>query len=528
MAENLPAVSPPADENRGLARSASIIALGNIASRVFGLVAYRLKSHYFGSTGAVSAFETAVIVPVTLYDLLAQGLVSSALVPVFSDYLARGRREELWRLVGTLLALLTVVLSVFVLAVQLAAPVIANFMAPDYSPALMMLLINLLRVLVFALVFMSLAAVLSGLLYALKRFTLPAMLASLFNLGIIVGALALHDQLGIMSLAVGLLLGAGLQVLVQLPGLRGTRLSLSLDWHHPGLRQIGRLYLPIILGLVISNASVIVSTRLINSTGERSFAWNDYATSLMQFPLGLVVTAVSVAILPTLSRQAVTSDAEFKATLAQGLRLVLALIIPAVAGMALLAGPITALVYQSGQFTAADSDIVSLVLRIQMIGVFFAAVDQPLIFAFYARKDTLSPALVGVAGVGLYLVVAWTVSRLRPLTLLDLVIANDAQLAAHALVMLNLFRRRLGGFADASVLGTLGRAALAAAGMALLASLALFGVGGLGLAPGLPQRLLAVGAPGLVGLVAYFWLAARLNVAELSQAVSLVRQRLGL
>src|SRR6185369_6811049 len=336
--------------------------------------------------------------------------------------------------------------------VQLGAPAIANFMAPDYSPALHDLLVRLLRVLVFGLFFMSLGAVLSGLLYALQRFTLPTFTAALFNLGIIAAALLLHERLGVASLAIGLLLGATLQVAVQLPGLRGTQLHLGLNWRHPGLRQIGRLYLPIILGLVISNASVVISTRLINSTGEHSFAWNDYATSLMQFPLGLVVTAVSVAILPTLSRQAVTSELDFKATLAQGLRLVLALIIPAVAGMALLAGPITALIYQSGQFTAADSQIVSLVLRIQMVGVFFAAVDQPLIFAFYARKDTLTPALVGIAGVGLYLFVAVIVSRLRPLTLIDLVAANDAQLAAHALVMLNLFRRRQGWFADASVL----------------------------------------------------------------------------
>src|SRR5438477_10933078 len=139
MTETIPDVTPPAGETGGLARSASIIGLGSIASRVLGLVAYRLKSHFFGSTGAVSAFETAVIVPVTLYDLVAQGLVSSALVPVFSEYLARERREELWRLVGTLLALLTVVLSGFVVVVELAAPVIARFMAPDFSPELMVL-----------------------------------------------------------------------------------------------------------------------------------------------------------------------------------------------------------------------------------------------------------------------------------------------------------------------------------------------------------------------------------------------------
>jgi putative peptidoglycan lipid II flippase len=521
----LPEPSDPHDPSRGFARSASIIALGNIASRLLGLVRDRVKGHYFGSSGAVSAYESAVIIPVTIYDLLIGGLVSSALVPVFSEYLARGERDELWRLVGTLLATLTGLMAIFVVAVQLGAPAIANFMAPDYSPALHGLLVRLLRVLVFGLFFMSLAAVLSGLLYALQRFTLPTFTAALFNLGIIVAALLLHERLGVASLAAGLLLGAALQVAVQLPGLRGTQLRLGINWRHPGLRQIGRLYLPIILGLVISNASVVISTRLINSTGERSFAWNDYATSLMQFPLGLVVTAVSVAILPTLSRQAITSQPDFKSTLAQGLRLVLALIIPAVAGMILLAPPITALVYQSGAFTPADVGIVSLVLRIQMIGVFFAAIDQPLIFACYARKDTLTPALVGVAGVGLYLAVAFFISRLRPLTLVDLVAANDAQLAAHALVMLRVFYRRQGGFADRSVWVTFVRGVLAAAGMALLAAAAWLGVDRLGLAPGLAQRALSVVVPGAVGLVAYFWLAERLQISELSQAIALVRQR---
>src|SRR5260221_2283598 len=232
MAETLPDLSLPADETGGLARNASIIALGNIASRLLGLVRDRVKGHYFGSTGAVSAYESAVIIPVTIYDLLIGGLVSSALVPVFSEYLARERREELWRLVGTLLAVLAVLLAVFVIVVQFTAPWIATFMAPNYSPELHALLVRLLRVLVLGLFFMSLAAVLSGLLYALKRFTLPTFTAALFNLGIIAGALLLQKQLGVTSMAVGLLLSAALQVLVQLPGLRGTRLGLGLNWRH--------------------------------------------------------------------------------------------------------------------------------------------------------------------------------------------------------------------------------------------------------------------------------------------------------
>lgn len=528
MAETTIPDTPAAEAARGIARSASIIALGNIASRVLGLVRDRVKSHYFGATGAVSAYELAVIVPVTVYDLLIGGMVSSALVPVFSEYLARDKRDELWRLVGTLFALLTLVMGLFVLVIEVAAPYIGAFMASDYSPDLRDLFVQLLRVLVFGLFFLSLSAVLTGLLYALKRFTLPTFTAAIFNLGIIVGALLLQERLGVISLAIGLLIGAALQVIVQLPGLRGVNFRFAIDWNHPGLKQIGTLYLPIILGLVISNVAVLISAKLIAATGEQSVAWNDYATSLMQFPLGLVVTAVSVAILPTLSQTAVTSQTDFRATLGQGLKLVISLIVPAVFGMILLAGPIVALIYESGQFTTQDTAIVSLVLQIQMVGVFFAAIDQPLIFAFYARKDTLTPALVGMAGVGLYLLVAFIISLIRPLTLFDLVIANDAQLAAHALVMLALFRRHLGGFGDTGVWVTLGKAALAAAGMAVCSAGAWALVAWLAPGDGLLARLLAVLVPGLVGVIVYFFFATRLNISEFRQAVTIIRTRLGL
>jgi len=152
----------------------------------------------------------------------------------------------------------------------------------------------------------------------------------------------------------------------------------------------------------------------------------------------------------------------------------------------------------------------------------------PLIFAFYARKDTLTPALVGMAGVGVYLLIAFVVSRLRPLTLFDLVFANDAQLAAHALVMLALFRRRMGGFGDASVWATFARAGLASLVMATLAWGASAGVQVINLPAELVGRLLAVVLPGTVGVVAYFWLAARLNIGEVRLAVDLIRRRLGL
>ena len=179
-------------------------------------------------------------------------------------------------------------------------------------------------------------------------------------------------------------------------GLRGSRLRFALDFRHPALRRIGRLYLPILIGLVVDTLAVLLSYNLAFHTGEGSISWMEYAATVIQFPLGLVVTAVSIAILPTLSRQAADGQrGPFKATLAQGLRLVLTLTIPATVGLWVLAAPIVALVFEHGDFNPADTLATAEALRYALLGLLFTAVDQPLIFAFYARKDTLTPALVG-------------------------------------------------------------------------------------------------------------------------------------
>jgi putative peptidoglycan lipid II flippase len=172
-----------------------------------------------------------------------------------------------------------------------------------------------------------------------------------------------------------------------------------------------------------------------------------YATTIIQFPLGLISAAISLAILPTLSRLASTSGAaakppaEFMATLAAGLRLVLVLTIPAVVALFILAGPVVALLFQHGDFTLFDTHQTALALRFYLFGLTFAAIDQPLIFAFYARQNTLTPALVGLLGVGFYLVAAVLPSLARPMQMTDLVLANSVQLTGHALVMLWLVNR---------------------------------------------------------------------------------------
>jgi putative peptidoglycan lipid II flippase len=319
-----------------------------------------------------------------------------------------------------------------------------------------------------------------------------------------------------------------LQVLLQLPGLRDAHLRFVIDLHHPDLWRVGKLYLPIVLGLLISQVAIGLDRNLASRTGEQSIAWMQFATTIIQFPLGLVSTAISLAILPTLSRQAASTDSadkldEFMDTLAAGLRMVLILIIPATIALFILSEPVVALLFQRGNFTAYDTAQTVLALRIYLIGLTFAAIDLPLVFAFYARQNTVTPTLVGLVGVGIYMVVALVPALFRPLRMTDLVLANSVQLTGHALIMLWLTNR------IASLHGRgLGATVLKATAASLLMGAILWWtlpvVQQLLFANLLTSRLVLVGLMIVVGGGVYLLALFPLKVPELKLLTGLLRR----
>ncbi|MDX1663666.1 MAG: murein biosynthesis integral membrane protein MurJ [Candidatus Promineifilaceae bacterium] len=540
----------------GIMRAAAVLALGNVASRMLGLARETVKASLFGTSPALSAFEIAVLVPTTLFDLLVGGMVNSALVPVFSEYALPERREELWRLASTFLSVAAVVLALVVaVVVVFAAPVAGLLGAYNLeAPGLTELTISLVRLAAPVVFFLSISSILTGVLYALKRFTLPAFTVATFN-GTIVAVtllLAMRPDPPVTILVWGYLLGALLQMALQLPGLRDARLRWNLNWRHPAIRRILLLYAPIVAGLVINQAGVAIGYNLTTATGDSSLTYMRYATTLYQFPLGLVVTAISIAILPTLSQQAQGTLSVFKATLAEGLRLVLALIIPAAAGLFVLAAPIVALLFQYGQFTPADTDVTALVLRLFLFGLPFAAADQMLIFASYARKDTLRPALVGVISTVVYVAAALTLPLLlravfpagvatgilaqlghvivpgvdAPLAFYSLMLADATKHIVHTALMLVVLQQQIGGIGGYAVLTTALKAVVGALGMALAAaavatlSSALLGDGGI------VVRLLVVAGAAAVGLVVYAFFVLLLDIQEARLLATLLRNRL--
>jgi putative peptidoglycan lipid II flippase len=521
---------PPAGDltqDGGLVRAAAVLALGNVASRILGLGRETVKARFFGTAPALSAFEIAAVVPTTLYDLIVGGMVNSSLVPVFSDYAAKEERDELWAVASTFLSVSAVVLLFVVLLVELfTAQVVAALGAFNFTdPELTARAIALTRLSAPVVFFLSISSILTGLLYALKRFTLPAFTGALFN-GVIVAAVLIRPD-HIESLVWGMLAGSLLQVAVQLPALREARLRWRFDWRHPAIRRILRLYTPIVAGLVVNQAGIAIGYNLATLSGDRSLTYMRYATTLYQFPQGLVVTALSIAILPTLSEQASGLVTTFRRTLAQGLRLVVTLILPATAGLFALALPIVTLLFEGGRFTPDDSQVTALALRLFLFGLPFAAVDQMLIFASYARKDTLRPALVGVASIAVYVAVAaylvvhlerwwpaaWSPGN-QPVGLYGLMIADAVKHVVHTLLMLPVLNSQIGGLPGEGLVTSTAKsllAALATAGVAWVVAgyaMRLVGFTTTG------QQLLVVTAAGLGGIGVYGLLVHLLNLRE--------------
>ncbi len=462
-------VAPPWNQpsvGRSIAIAAALIMVGNLASRIFGLVRESVINAQFGVGTDVSLFRILSAVPNQLYDFLVGGLVSAALIPVLSDYIESDDQPSLWRLVSTVLTLLMLALGLFGGLIWLFAAPISRFMASDLitTPALATTATSMLRVMVVAVAFMGISGLLTGLLQSQRRFLLPAFTTSVFNIGMIVVVFFFANG-SATTLAFGMLAGAIAQVVLQTPGLRGAHLRPLLDLRHPGVRRVGILYAPVAIGISFSLIGTTVDRRLAGAVSDSAAAYMSNATTLIQFTLGLVAAAISLAILPTLSRMNTSGDeAGFRRVLGMGLKTVLLIIVPALVILAILGDSVVRLMFERGKFTPENTRVTALVLLAYLPSLLAAAVDQPLIFAFYARKRTLLPNLVQGLAIAAYFVVAF--ASYRAWGMYGLVIANVVQWVVHALVMIGLAHRQLNVFAGQNMLGNLAKIGLAAGAMA--------------------------------------------------------------
>lgn len=499
----------------------------------------------------MDAFRIAVIIPQTFYDLLIGGHINGAIVPVFSEIVTLKGRDELWKVVNILFSMLLVVVSAIVIGIQVFAPFLVRLTGGGSDAQTLTLATHLLRLTSPALIFLGLFAVFSGTLYALHNFTWPAFAGVMFNASIVITALLLvppeqvmlrpdvnylnpvqlaRPDYAVMAAALGWTVGAVVQMSLQLVGLRMSRLRLTINWRHPALRRIALLYAPVMASLIMDTLVIrFFSYNLATRTGIKGgLQYMALATTLIQFPQGLVATAISIAVLPTLASQAALLNGEglraFRDTLGLGLRLATTLIIPAAFGLFVLGTPITMLLFEGGEFLASDTAVTVFALRLYLIGLPFAAIDLLLVYAFYARKDTLTPALIGMVSHLVY--IATVLLLFERFSLFSLMIADSLKHVVHATISATLLRRRLGGFGQQR-LGITTLKTLAAAVVMALVGWQILPVlhAAIGTANALRQLLLVLVSAGITGSV-FLGLALILRIEELRWLAGLVVKRL--
>jgi len=372
-----------------------------MVSRVLGLVRDQAISISFGANATTDAFWVAFRIPNFLRRLFAEGAFATAFVPVFTEVKETRSPAELRELMARVAGTLGGVLLLITALGLLFAPSLAHVFAGSGDSFKYNLLVDLLRLTFPFLLFVSLTALVSGALNSFGKFALPALTPVILNLCMIIGALWLAPRLDVPILALGwaVLIAGMLQLVFQLPALHGIGL-LTLPrwgWQHPGVRKVLTLMLPTLFGASVTQINLLLGTVIAAHLYAGSQSWLMLADRFLELPLGVFGVALGTVILPALARHHVNTDsAGFSAALDWGLRMTLLISLPAMLGLALLAQPLIATLFQYRQFTAFDTQMTALSVYGLCLGLPAFALLKVILPAFYARQDTQTPVKAGV------------------------------------------------------------------------------------------------------------------------------------
>jgi putative peptidoglycan lipid II flippase len=471
-----PEITQPAA--RRLARSAGLIGVATMTSRVLGLVRDQVLAYLFGAGNAVDAYNVAFRVPNLVRDLFAEGAMSAAFVPTFTRYLTREGRTAAWRLGNHVVNALLVATALLVCAGLVYTQPLVTMFAEDYSsvPGKLELTILLTRIMLPFLTLVALAAAFMGMLNSLNRFFVPALSPAMFNVASILCAILLvplMPRVGlppIAAMGVGVLIGGIGQILIQWPVLRkeGYRYQPLLDVREPGLRQVLILMGPGTLGLAATQINVFVNTVLATGEGTGAVSWLNYAFRLMYLPLGIFGVSIATAAMPGIARHAAREDIPgMRHEVASGIAMMAVLNVPATLGLIVLARPIVAMLFERGAFTPHDTGATAAALMCYAIGLTGYSVVKVVSPTFYALHESRKPVMVSAASV--LVNAGLNIAFVKRFGYLGLAVGTSLTALLNASVLLAMLRHRLGGIEGARLLGVCARSLAASLAMAATA-----------------------------------------------------------
>ncbi|KKU57986.1 MAG: hypothetical protein UX80_C0007G0015 [Candidatus Amesbacteria bacterium GW2011_GWA2_47_11b] len=368
-------------------------------SHLIGLVKTRLliSSFFSAQSQLLDVYYAAFVIPDTIFQLLVIGSLSAAFIPTFTKYLAKDEKEA-WTMTSTTMNLIILVFTLLSTAIFIFAYPLSRLIAPGFTLSQISVMVQLLRVMLVAQIFFSISGFLTGIIQSHQRFLIPALAPVAYNLGIIAGIIFLSPTLGILGPALGVVLGAVLHMLIQLPlAIRlGFRPSFSLNFSHPGVREVGRLMPPRVLALGIDQVEQFVAVTLASLLAPGSLSLLNASRLLFTIPTSLFGVTIGQAAFPQLSKEAAHSDLDqFRATLISSFLQIAFVALPLSTLFIILRIPIVRIIFGAKTFPWAATLLTGKTLAILCASAAFYAVMQLVIRGFYALHDTRTPLFVG-------------------------------------------------------------------------------------------------------------------------------------
>jgi putative peptidoglycan lipid II flippase len=523
-----PFIPPEFDEQDGrLGRSTAFFSIATAFSRVAGLVREIFAASYFGIKGPMSAFTLAFQIPNLVRSLFADAAIQAAFVPVFTEELEKGNKREAFRLASTLIYLVTLVLAAITAIFVLVAPVLVPIFAPGFSGEILDLTVTLSQILFPILIMLGATGMVVGVLNSYDRFAAFAISPFFWNVAIVAVLVVLapmfHGDDRIYAYAIGVLVGTALQLAIPAWDLRNTpfRPLFKLDWRMPEVRRVLLLMLPVTISLGLINFNLLINSFFGTLVSDQAPAAIDKAFRIYMLPQGIFSVAVATVVFPTLARFAARREYDnLRATMANGMRQILLLLVPAAAAVLVLSVPMTRLVYQRGEFDAAQTHLVAQALFWFAFSLPFNGLFLLLTRTFFSLQRPWVPT--AISGVNLAVTAIVALVLYAPFGVGGIVVGTVIATAASVAAQATILRRELGGLELGRFLDNAIRITAAAA---LLAGVS-YGVWYL-----LDQELgrstiaqaISLGTGLIAGAVAYFAATLALRVPEARQIIRLLR-----
>jgi putative peptidoglycan lipid II flippase len=501
-----------------------------VFSNLTNLVSIILMGTTFGTEGELDAFFAANRVSETLFTLMAGGALGSAFIPTFTSLLTQDKRKTAWKLASAIANLVLIVLILAaILAAIFAQPLVRYVLAPGFAgkPELEALTVELLRIMLPSAVIFGISGLVMGILNSHQKFFIPALTPALYRLGMIFGMFFLAPSMGIFGLAWGVVIGATLHLVSQIPTLlrmKGQYFA-TLGLNQPAVRKVGILMAPRLFGVAAVQLNFWINTRLASGMAKGSVTGVSLAFTIMLFPQAIIGQAVAIAALPTFSAQyALGKYTELRTSLASSLRGILFLALPATVGLIFLRQPIVALMFEYGEnFDARSTQIVAWALLWYAAGLVGHCLVEIFSRAFYALHNTIIPVMVGVLAmalnIGLSFFLASWFDRLGWMPHGGLALANSLATCLESAVLWILMRNRLEGIEGKRIFQGAWQATLGAGVM----SLALWTW--LSITSGASPWIIGLGGV-IVGSLIYGGAMLLLKVEEAQSLVRIFRQRI--